>query len=159
MDNNINKALWLGVGILFFIAVVSMGLGILNKSSEIAQLQSKELNKIQENLANSKFSTYDNQTVSGSQVINAIKNLRDEKDRISIQVITKKSTKMYLSDAIFYDDEVELLSSKSNKEIEQSIKYARDETKENFINPVAEFDSQIRKDKNGVISGIIFTQF
>lgn len=158
MDNNINKALWIGIGILFFVAVVSIGLSLLNQSTEIAQDQSRELSSIQQKLSDSKFSAYDNQTVSGSQVISAIKNFRDNKDVVSIQVKTKKSTTVYLNSATFSAEAVTLGSAASDLAIETSIKNARDEKNSNYINPVANFDAQIRKDANGVISGIVFSQ-
>lgn len=48
MDNNITKALWIGVvACCFFIAVVSIGITLLNQSIEIAQQQSAELSDIQ----------------------------------------------------------------------------------------------------------------
>lgn len=158
MDNNITKALWIGVGVLFFIAVVSIGISLLNQSTEIAQQQAAELSDIQERLSSAKFSAYDNTSVTGSQVLSCIKNFREDKDIISIQVKTNKSTNVYLNSATFGNDNVTLGSAHDDSTVEKEIKEARDESNSKYINPVGKFDAQIRKDNNGVISGITFVQ-
>lgn len=158
MDNNITKALWIGVGVLFFIAVVSIGISLLNQSTEIAQEQAAELSDIQERLSAAKFSAYDNTSVTGSQVLSCIKNFRSDKDIISIQVKTKKGSTVYLNSASFGNTDVTLGSAHDDGSIEKAIKEARDESNSKYINPVGKFDAQVRKDSNGVIAGITFTQ-
>lgn len=158
MDNNIGKALWIGVGILFFIAVVSLGLSMLDQGRSIAQDQSDNLSDIQKRLSNSQFDIYDNQSLSGSQVLGAIKSFREFSDVFSIRVTTNKGTTVYLNSATFSDASVTLGTAIADATTEGAIKNARTETNGAYINPVATFDSQIRKDANGVISGIEFTQ-
>lgn len=158
MDNNIGKALWIGIGVLFFIAVVSLGLAMLDQGRGIAQEQSKNLAEVQKRLSDAQFDVYDNQSVAGSQVLAAVKSFRESKEAFSIQVVTKKGTVTYLNSSGFSDGKVNLGSAHSDTDIETAIKKARDEKDNNYINPVAAFDAQIRKDTNGVIAGIVFTQ-
>ena len=120
MDNNITKALWIGVGVLFFIAVVSIGISLLNQSTEIAQEQAAELSNIQKRLSESKFSAYDNTSVTGSQVLSCIKNFRGEKDVVAVQVKTKKGTTVYLNSASFSSDSVTLGSGHTDSVIENA---------------------------------------
>lgn len=158
MDNNISKALWIGIGILFFIGVVSLGLGIFNKGKNVANQQSETLGELEKTLAEAKFDAYDNQSVSGAEVLSAIKKFRDHSAEISISVTTKKEKKIYLNAASFSDDFVSLGSAKSKKDIEKDIEEARKESSSSYINPVAKFDAKIKRDKNEVIAGIVFTQ-
>ncbi len=158
MDNNIGRALWIGVGILFFIAVVSLGLSMLDQGRSIAQDQSEKLSDIQKRLSDAQFDIYDNQSVTGSQVVAAIKNFRSYKDVFSIRVTTNKGTVTYLNGATFSGSGVSLGSGHDDTTIENAIKDARDEANNAFINPVAGFDAQLRKDANGVISAIEFVQ-
>lgn len=158
MDNNISKALWIGVGILFFIGVVTLGLTLFNKGRDVAEKQTDSLSSLEETLANSEYDAYDNRSVSGSEVLSAIKNFRDKADVFGISVQTKKGTKVYLNNASFSDESVSIGSKHSVSSIESSIKEARTETSANYINPVAKFDATLRKDANGVISGIVFIQ-
>ncbi len=158
MDNNIGRALWIGIGILFFIAVVSLGLTMLDQGRSIAQEQSDKLSDIQKRLSDAEFDIYDNQSVSGSQVLGAIKQFRDFKDVFSVRVTTNKGTVIYLNNASFSGSSVTLGSVQDDAAVESAIKNARDESNAAFINPVASFDAQVRKDSNGVISGIEFVQ-
>ncbi len=158
MDNNIGRALWIGIGILFFIAVVSLGLSMLDQGRSIAQEQSEKLSDIQKRLSDAQFDIYDNQTVSGAQVVAAIKSFREFKDIFSIRVTTNKGTVTYLNSASFSGSSVTVGSGHDDTTIENAIKSARDEANNAFINPVASFDAQIRKDSNGVISAIEFVQ-
>ncbi len=158
MDNNIGKALWIGVGILFFIAVVSLGLSMLDQGRSIAQDQSENLADIQRRLSDAQFDIYDNQSVTGSQVLAAIKQFRDFKDVFSVSVTTNKGTVVYLNNATFSGGQATLGSVQDDTAVETAIKNARDESHNAFINPVASFDAQIRKDSNGSIIGIQFVQ-
>ncbi len=158
MDNNIGRALWIGIGILFFIAVVSLGLSMLDQGRSIAQDQSENLADIQRRLSDAQFDIYDNQSVTGSQVVAALKQFRGFKDVFSISVTTNKGTIVYLNGASFSGSQVTLGAAQDDTAIETAIKNARDESHDAFINPVAGFDAQVRKDSNGVISGIEFVQ-
>ncbi len=158
MDNNIGKALWIGVGILFFVAVVSLGLSMLDQSRSIAQDQSEKLSDIQKRLSDAQFDIYDNQTVTGSQVVAAIKNFRDYKDVFSVRVTTNKGTVTYLNSASFSGSSVTIGSAQDDTTVENAIKDARDEANSSFINPVASFDAQVRRDANDVISAVEFVQ-
>lgn len=158
MDNNISKALWIGVGILFFIGVVSLGLSLFNRGRDVTQKQSDSLSDLEKTLAESEYASYDNRTVSGAEVLSAIKNYRDKSSTFAISVTTKKGTVVYLNNASFGSNVVTLGSAVDEMTIENQIKQARDEADGSYINPIAKFDSALRKDKNGVIAGIIFTQ-
>lgn len=158
MDGNISKALWIGVGILFFIGVVTMGLSLFNKGREVTQKQSDSLSSLEKTLAEAEYAAFDNRTVSGAEVLSAIKNFRDKSDVFSISVSTKKAENIYLNNASFGDENVKLGSAISVKSTEEQIKKARNEADDSYINPVAKFDSALRKDENGVVAGIIFTQ-
>lgn len=158
MDGNISKALWIGVGILFFIGVVTLGLTLFNKGKDVAQKQTESLSQLEKGLAEAEFDNYDNRNVSGAEVVSAIKNFREDSEVMSISVSTKKTTVVYLNSASFDSDSVTLGEALDKSSIETQIKQARSESSDNYINPVAKFDAAIRKDSNGVISGIVFVQ-
>lgn len=158
MDSNISKALWIGVGILFFIGVVSLGLNLFNRGRDVTQKQSDSLTDLEKTLAESEYASYDNRTVSGAEVLSAIKNYRDKSASFAISVTTKKGSYIYLNNASFGDELVSLGSAIDSKNTEEQIKLARNESEASYINPIAKFDSALRKDENGVIAGIVFTQ-
>ncbi len=158
MDNNISKALWIGIGVLFFIGVVSLGLNIYNKGKDVAIKQTESLNGLEKSLSEAEFDAFDNQSVTGAEVLSAIKNFRDKAESISISVTTNKSNAIYLNSATFSDESVSLASAKSVSDIEAEIKNARTESSNTYINPVAKFDANLRRDENDVICGIVFIQ-
>ncbi len=158
MDNNISKALWIGIGILFFIGVVSLGLSIFNKGKSVANHQQEAIGDLERTLAESEFDGYDNQSVTGAEVLSAIKKFREKADTIAINVTTNKENKIYLNSASFTDVAVSLGAAKSITDIEKDIEGAREESSSSYINPVAKFDAKIRRDENNVIAGLVFTQ-
>lgn len=158
MDGNIGRALWIGIGVLFFIAVVSLGLSLLDQGRSIAQEQSTQLADVQKRLTDSDFDMYDNQQVVGSQVMSAIRSFKSEGATVAISVTTKRSSVIYLNAATFAADLVTLGTVQSATDVDNAIKNARNEAHTAYINPVAKFDARVKKDQNGVVSGIVFIQ-
>ncbi len=158
MDNNITKALWLGVGVLFFIGVVTLGLNMFDKGKSAATEQSENLSELEKTLAESEYSMYDNETVTGADVISCIKKFREKSDVFAVKVSTKKGSITYLNSANLSGETVTLGLSYDKSRIEADIKEARTESSESYINPVASFDASLKKDSNGVISAVEFIQ-
>ncbi len=158
MDNNVTKALWLGVGILFFIGVVSLGLSMFDKGKSAVSKQSENLSELEKALSESEYSMYDNEEVTGADVISCIKKFRENAEVFSVQVTTKKGTTVYLNSADFSGEHVILGEKRSETDIEANIKNARTESSNEYINPVASFDAFLKKDSNGVVSAVVFEQ-
>lgn len=158
MDGNIGRALWIGIGVLFFIAVVSLGLSLLDQGRDIANEQSSQLAEVQKKLSESEFSVYDNQEVVGTQVMSALRGFKAESETLAIAITTKKSQTTYLNSASLSTESVTLGAAQSKTLIDQSIKNARDASHITYINPLAKFEARIIKDQNGVIAAISFVQ-
>ncbi len=159
MDQNIQKALWLGVGILLFIGIVSTGLSLYNKGRGVAEASSQQLDKVSKDLAESSFAPYNNAKTSGADVLSAIKLYADQSGEFIISVKTKASTNVYVSGgSISTDNTVGDLSQKSRGDIDKQIKAANDSKNNAYINPTASFYAQLVYDKNEVIKGITFEQ-
>ena len=159
MDRNIQKALWLGVGILLFIGIVSTGLSLYNKGRGVAEASSQQLDKVSKDLAESSFAPYNNAKTSGADVLSAIKLYADQSGEFIISVKTKSSTNVYVSGgSISADNTVGDLNLKSRGEIDNQIKAANDSKSNAYINPTASFYAQLVYDKNEVIKGITFEQ-
>lgn len=160
MDSNITKALWLGVGILFFVVVVSSGLFLLNQGQDMVNAQSEQIAKSERALNDSRYSAFDNEVVSGSMVLNLIKEHQDRGGLFLIQVTTVKSTNIqYLSTGTISTDYlVGTLSEQTMATIKNAIKNAKDETHNNYISPIGSFYAQIAKDANGHIRAVLVQQ-
>ncbi|MDO4766166.1 MAG: hypothetical protein Q4A29_08910 [Eubacteriales bacterium] len=158
MDQNIQKALWLGVGILLFIGIVSTGLTLYNKGRGVAEASSQQLDKVSKDLAESTYASYNNTTTSGADVISAIKLYADQSGDFIVQVQTNTGNKTYISNGSISNNTVDKLSSLTRSAIDAQIKEANDSKGSSYINPTAKFYAQLIYDKNEVIKGITFKQ-
>ena len=92
---------------------------------------------------------YDNVTVSGSEVVNAIKKLDGE--FVGINVITNNSNDFYGYQFDISSGEIMMKSTKSyNQAISSSAS--------NYINPYASFKGKVIRNGNNVITGVKFEQ-
>lgn len=147
---NATKAIIIAASVVITLALVTIGFLVLRSGQKGAIDVIDNLNKQQNKMAESEYTIYERE-VSGSEVVNALRKF--DGDNIGIQVKTNAA-----SAAIWYVNEVDLsagtLKSSSN-DINQTI----DETNVNtYINPSGKFKGEIKRDKNGRIVAVIFTQ-
>lgn len=160
MDQNIQKALWLGVGIMMFVAIVSTGLFLFNKGKAVAESGGNQLDVVSEQLAMSKYSSFDNEVVSGSMLINTVKEYKNKGGEFIIIITTNyPTTTQYISTGIVSSNIVSgSLSAKTLTATNTDIQALNDDTSSSYINPHAEFMAQLIYDANGVVKGIIGVQ-
>ncbi len=148
MENSL-KGLMLAAGIIITCVIISLGFYIAREASDTASAGTGQLTELQAQFADTSKTIYDNATVSGSEVLNAIRKFADE--TIGIKVVTKKKSTYYIYN--FSDTDGSL-----KKQSSVEYKTAQDASKDNYINPTGKFTGQVVRDVNGVITGIIFTQ-
>lgn len=160
MDQNIQKALWLGVGIMMFVAIVSTGLFLFNKGKAVAEAGGGQLDIVSEQLAMSKFNSFDNETVSGSMLINTVKEYKQKGGEFIIVITTNyPTTTQYISTGIVSSNIVSgALTGKSLVATDSDIQALNNDTASTYINPHAEFMAQLIYDNNGVVKGISAVQ-
>ncbi len=160
MDQNIQKALWLGVGIMMFVAVVSTGLFLFNQGRTVAEVGGEQLDTVAEQLALSKFQAFDNDLVSGSMLINTIKEYKGSSGEFIIVVNTSyPSSNQYVSTGTVSSNVLtSTLTAKSRTANDTDIQNLNDETSSYYINPHAEFMAQLIYDGNDVVKGIYAVQ-
>jgi len=88
MDGNITKALWLGVSILLFIAVVTVGLSVFGTMREASAAANQNINSITQSLAEEHFKDFDGKEVRGEKVLSAINNLSGRSGEVIVLVAT-----------------------------------------------------------------------
>lgn len=72
MEGNLSKALWLGVSILLFIAVVTLGLSIFGGMKNVSNLANDRVGAISQSMAEEEFRMYDGKEVRGDDVLSAL---------------------------------------------------------------------------------------
>ena len=72
MDSNLSKALWIGVSILLFIAVVTIGISIFSGMKEATTLANDRIGSITQGMAEEEFRMFDGKEVKGDDVLSAL---------------------------------------------------------------------------------------
>lgn len=88
MDSNISKALWLGVSILLFIAVVTIGLSVFGSMKDASAAANDSINSIAQSMAEEDLRAFDGKEVKGDQVLGAINNLSGRSGEVIVLVAT-----------------------------------------------------------------------
>lgn len=156
MDGNIQKALWIGVSILLFVAVVAIGMSAYGKASKMTDESMTNLDKQAQQLANAAYGVYDNQYVSGTQVINAIKSYKATPDEMQVIVVKGGSSTYYLATG---SADTGTLSPIAEGTTNNMLKSAQDKNNATaYINPYGEFYATVVTDVNGIVRAIRFEQ-
>ncbi len=148
MENSL-KGLILAAGTIITCVVISLGFFISREAKETASNGANQINKLNSEFVESDKVIYDGATVSGSEVINVIKKMKNEK--VGVYVSTKKSKTYYIYSFSLSDGELQNETSSDYQEALVS-------TNTKYINPYANFEGKIIRDKNDVITGIAFSQ-
>ncbi|MBN2220971.1 MAG: hypothetical protein JW708_02115 [Vallitaleaceae bacterium] len=160
MDQNIQKALWIGVSIMMFVAIVSTGLFLFNKGKGVAESSGNKLDDMAMQLSMVEYEKYDNMVVSGSDLVNTIKNYKTRSGEFIVVIQTAyPSTTQYVSSGTVSSNVLSsTLTAKSKAAIDSDIQAALNETSSTYINPFGDFMTQLIYDANDVVKGIVAIQ-
>lgn len=148
MDNSL-KGLILAAGTIITCVVISLGFFIAREAKDTASNGANQINKLNSEFVESDKVIYDGATVSGSEVVNVIKKFKNEK--IGILVKTNKSQTFY--GYSFDENDGDII-----KEVSSAHSEATDSDSVKYVNPYVNFVGRIVRDKNEVITGIVFEQ-
>jgi negative regulator of genetic competence, sporulation and motility len=156
MDGNIQKALWIGVSILLFVAVVAIGMAAYGKAAQMSDESMDNLDKQSQQLSNSAYGVYDNQYVSGTDVVNAIKNYKATPDEMQIIVVKGGASTYYLSTGTATSGTLSPIAETTTNTM---LKSAQDKNNASaYINSYGEFYATVITDVNGSVRAIRFEQ-
>lgn len=88
MDGNLSKALWIGVSVLLFIAVVTIGMSVFAGAKEVSIVANDKIGSITQNMADSEFKMFDGKEIKGDDVITAVDQYSGRSGEIIILVAT-----------------------------------------------------------------------
>ncbi|KAA8756730.1 ABC transporter permease [Paenibacillus sp. UASWS1643] len=162
MEENTGVGIRVAAGIFLTIMLITIVVIITISSQDAAKQGQTKMAAITTQLSDTEYQTYSNTTLSGSQVLNAVRQYMNQ-EQFGIQVITGKqqnSSSEYEKEGVFYgskfDTTTGAVASKDSKNLD--LKRAEDQYYPDYINPSGKFKSTIVRDKNNMIRGIIFIQ-
>ncbi|OPZ88306.1 MAG: hypothetical protein BWY74_03202 [Firmicutes bacterium ADurb.Bin419] len=148
---NATKAIIIAAAVLITMAIVTIGFFIMNAGKDAATEAVTNISNINNKLAESEYTMYDNMTVTGNDVVSAIEKIESSGDYIAVHVITNKNERWYVHSAATSLDKLE----DPNADIDD----AEDiENADTYINPAGRFKGDVERDTNGRIALITFTQ-
>lgn len=158
--SNVQRAMVMAAGIFLSVLLISLAVVMFSSAQDMAKQAQSGFTTIQSEIAYKEYSIYDGTTVTGSQVINAIRKFQYvEPFAIQVRTIGNTSGYWYLYNATLSGNTVNIGSKKTNKTVGQDLQdNAFDPKSNNYINPTAKFTSTIYTDVNQVVRAIVFKQ-
>lgn len=148
MENSL-KGLILAAGTIITCMVVTLAFVISKEAKTTASNGANQINKLNAEFVESDKVIYDGATVSGSEVVNVIKKMDGE--GIGVCVVTNKNES-------FYGYKFDKISGELKEAVSSDCADACNNINAKYINPYAEFSGKVVRDKNDVITGIVFKQ-
>ena len=138
-------------GILLVIAMIFIGVMVYNKGESTVSESTSKFDTFVSQFGDAELVLFENGSASGSDVLNLVSGL-DSSSGYSVSVTNGKAkVRSYAASG-------GLSSTGSTVGLSALIAEAKDKTNDYYINPNATFTSSIKKDANGVVVEVIFTQ-
>jgi hypothetical protein len=159
----VQKVLLFAAGLFLAIAFITIGVNLFGTGQEAAKQAQNDFSSMQTELSEKNYEGFDNATLTGSQVINAIRKYQN-KEMFGIQVTTGKNTKDNI-EGLWYGDIISTVGNPGTPGYGSylgdgtgSLDLATDEKLPYYINPSGQFKGKIIRDNNNVTRGITFVQ-
>ncbi|MBU5672496.1 ABC transporter permease [Paenibacillus brevis] len=157
--NNASSALKVAAGIFLTIALITIVVILFVSAQEATKTAQNNFSDIQTELSQASFTVYDDTTVSGSQVTNALRKFKDRAE-FGIQVKTGKNAA-----GEWYGDMLRITGTLTNEQYGSvigasgaNISNTWNEKLNEYVNPSGKFKAKVIKDNSNVVRGLVFTQ-
>ncbi|GGH22712.1 ABC transporter permease [Paenibacillus segetis] len=157
--NNASSALKVAAGIFLTIALITIVVILFVSAQEATKTAQNNFSDIQTELSQASFTVYDDTTISGSQVTNALRKFKD-REQFGIQVKTGKNSGgqwygnvLRVSNQDSAEDYGSVIGNKTG-----NTNNAWNEVLNEYVNPSGKFKAHVIKDNSNVVRGLIFTQ-
>lgn len=152
MDETSSKGLTLTGTNLLTVALISIAVILFSVAVAGVKIVQERFTGLNGTLQQTEYTTYDNGTLSGSQVLNAVRQYMGQ-DEFGISVQTGKGGSITYGNE-FNHTTGEITSGSKNT----NLLTAQQQSDPNYINPSGKFTSRVVYDRNGVVRGLIFSQ-
>ncbi|CAM4509784.1 ABC transporter permease [Paenibacillus xylanexedens] len=154
MEENTGVGIRVAAGIFLTIMLITIVVIITISSQDAAKQGQTKMAAITTQLSDTEYQTYSNTTLSGSQVLNAVRQYMNQ-EQFGVQVITGKQRN---TAGTFYGDVFNGIGEITPDSGTLILTEAEKQSADEYINPSGKFRSSIVRDKNNMIRGIIFRQ-
>lgn len=144
------KILIVSATIIIVCVLVALGFKMINEGRASSSSGINEFNDMASEYSDIKLSSYDGSKVLGSEVVDLIKKSKDKEYNFEIVVYTKAN--------ISANPTPTPRTYNAQGEGAASLDLVTETDDANYINPNAQFLGKVEKNKNGIITKVIFTQ-
>ena len=104
------------------------------------------------------FTSIEGKTISGNEVVSDLRSWKNQ--AVCVKVVTKTQTGGTYYNFKNYDTNTGLSATNKRTTEENStlISYATDQMQQNYINPNAQFKTELKRNSNDTIVAVVFTQ-
>lgn len=157
--NNASSALKVAAGIFLTIALITIVVILFVSAQEATKTAQNNFSDIQTELSQASFTVYDDTTISGSQVTNALRKFKDrEQFGILVKTGKNKSGEWYGNILSISGQESSEQYGSVNGTSQADISNSWNEVYDQYVNPSGKFKARVIKDNSNVVRGLIFTQ-
>lgn len=152
MKESTSTALMFGAALFLVLALIGIAVNVFSPATEAAKTATTDFSAATTELKDQKYLIYDNTTISGSQVVNALRKFEQDGSagNIGIRVKTGRgSDSWYYNNVSSNGDTVTPTGKPTN---------VNNATNTEYINPSGMFKASIKRDSNQVIRAIEFVQ-
>lgn len=148
--DNIWKWVTIGLGGIVVVSLAILVFNLMNGQEETIKVVDEKSSQFTTQLMESEFTQYDGTTVTGSDVINCIKRMKQEVICITVNNGRQATEYIYSSN----------LSTDLTGNLTAMLKDAKDKSNlDKYINPAARFEGEVIRDAStDTIIGITFTK-
>ncbi|MFB4321660.1 ABC transporter permease [Priestia sp. BR_2] len=151
MDDTTGKGLSLTGTIFITIGYITLGVLLFALVVAGVKVAQDRMTGITDQLQQAEYTTFDNGTMSGSQVLNSIRQYMNN-DQFGIEVTTGKNSTTFYGNT--FSNEGEIIGNTKNTDL----KPAQNQASTDYINPSGKFKTSLVYDKNGVVRGLKMKQ-
>jgi len=151
MNENILSFIKWAAGIVITLAIISIVILIFSTSKEAVSESIGKLNEFQTSISESELTGFDQEIVSGAEVVYLIKNMKDR--QLGIQVTTGTGSVSWYGYSCTLGNPASLGSPSAS-----TVSSAIDETSSAYINKSGDFLGAIYRDANETIIAVTFVQ-
>lgn len=153
MNENILGFIKWAAGIVITLAIISIAFIVFNMAKDGTMEGVNKIGAMNAQIAESDITIYNNQEISGSEVVNVIRKFEESYLAILVQTGKNTSGTWYGYNATI-SSEVATMGSSTSSSIENAV----DETNNQYINPNGRFKGKVYRDVNGTAIAIVFNQ-
>ncbi|MEA1975252.1 MAG: hypothetical protein U9N10_06785 [Bacillota bacterium] len=154
MENSL-KMLMIGAAVVITLAVITSGFFILRQGQGILKNSAEKISVISTDIEETEFTMYEDQEVSGSEVVNVVRKYDDERMGVFVRTGKDSSGEWYINNisGISSNDYIGEITT-----VGENISKMIDESNNEYVNPNGKFLGKVIRNENDSIIGLYFVQ-